>query len=399
MSHNNNTTKKILLVTRPLQLPWDEASKVFAFNLATHIENTDITILTHGTIKDLKIANGSTITQKSIYTGSENDFTLYQKIRLLAWIACNAKKYDIIHLIFTPTKLNSRILSFLCGSGARRPHIIQTIATVREDLHGRIKENLHTYKNIFFADTLVTYSQFARKNLQKAGFKNVHHIYPGIDLKKFHPTKKDEQLSKKWHLKERDFIVQYNGEFSRLGATDLIITAFLEVWKDPQNAHIKYLCGCRIKNTKDQLKKDQILSRIEKAGHSDKIIFSDTFHGNMNTLYNMADLIIFPVVDMKGKFDVPLAMIEPYACKKIVVASDLPVFKEFSSSDINVIIPKNSAQALMEAICTAAQNPARNNQKEENAYTFIHKNFDITKIALHYQKLYENITERSHKST
>ena len=33
----------------------------------------------------------------------------------------------------------------------------------------------------------------------------------------------------------------------------------------------------------------------------------------------------------KTLFDVPLAMVEPYACKKPVIASDLELFKEFSN--------------------------------------------------------------------
>ena len=33
----NNTTKKILFVSRPIAPPWDEASKNFAYNLAKEI--------------------------------------------------------------------------------------------------------------------------------------------------------------------------------------------------------------------------------------------------------------------------------------------------------------------------------------------------------------------------
>ncbi len=372
--------KKILLVTRPLCEPWDEASKNFAFDLAKNITTKKITILTNGIIKNIP----SHIKQQNIYT--ESTFNLVQKILLLFFLCRNIKKYDIIHLLFTPTKLNSWLIKKIIPKNIQ---VIQTIATVRDDIY-----STEELKNIYFADILITYSKFAQKKIlklfEKNSNKNIYQIYPGINLDKFKKEKKNKKLLEKWSLNKNHVIITYAGEFVRLGATDLIVDAFIEIWRKPQNHNIRYLCACRIKNSADLVKKNDIIHRFKKAGHLDKVIFSNTF-SDMNALYNVSDIMIFPVTKMQGKFDVPLAMIEPYACKKPVISSDLPIFKEFSSDKINVIITSGSEKELVEAILSLSINIDKCNNLGEEAYQFVHKTFNISKIAKQYTKLYDKI--------
>jgi glycosyltransferase involved in cell wall biosynthesis len=266
-----------------------------------------------------------------------------------------------------------------------RKRVVQTIATVRDDLYDRA-----TLEKMYFGSTLVTYSVWAQHKLAQMGFSEVDQIYPGIDLAKFSPTQKDVTLMKKWGYTENDIIVTYPGEFTRLGATDLIIDAFTEIWRDPANAHIKYLCNCRIKNEADEKKKQAVITQLEKMRYRDRVIFTDTF-ADMNAIYNLSDMIIFPVTTMRGKFDVPLAMIEPYACKKPVIASDLDLFKEFSHPDINVIIPPANSSALSQAIVALANDRQKQQTLGENAYIFAHKTFNISHIAHNYDTLYKRI--------
>ena len=370
-------TKKILFVTRPLSPPWDEASKNFAYDLACTLTDHAITI----PVDVINADAPAHITQQKIY--SSNYFSLWQKTRLVFYLWQNAQKFDLIHLLFTPTKFNSTVLKFILGN--RNVKIIQTIATVRDDLY-----TVQDLKNMYFGDVLVTYSQWAKKKLENIGFTQITQIYPGINLSKFSPSPKDPALLIQLGFTKNDIIISYPGEFVRLGATDLIIDVFLDIWKDSTYAHIKYLCSCRIKNDADQKKKKAIIRRITDAGFRDRVVFTDTF-GDVNALYNLADIIIFPVTSMKGKFDVPLAMIEPYACKKPVIASNLPLFQEFSSDTINVIIPTAQKEPLRNAILALTADLARQKTLGENAYIFAHQTFDIKNVARNYTKIYEQL--------
>jgi len=377
--------KNILFVTRPLSPPWDEASKNFAYNLACNVTNHNITILVDEYIEDAP----KHIIQKKIY--SDNHFSLLQKVYLLRYLKRYTKEFDVVHLLFTPTKLNSWLMKKILhrtdaiNRVSTSPQIIQTVATLRDDLYSD-----QELKNMLFGDTVITYSKWAQAKLKNLGFNNVTQIYPGFNLSKFTPTPKNIDLMKKWNITNTNFVVTYPGEFVRLGATDLIVDALINIWNNPKNAHIKYLCACRIKNDADAQKKQDVIKKITDAGHINKITFTDTFP-DVNAIYNMSDVIIFPVTNMSGKFDVPLAMVEPYACKKPVIASDLELFKEFSSDTINVIIPKENKNALANAILKLEKDSEKRKGLGENASTFAHKTFDIQKIAQQYEDIYSSM--------
>ncbi len=176
----------------------------------------------------------------------------------------------------------------------------------------------------------------------------------------------------------------------RLGATDLIVDAFARIWQGGANAHIVYLCACRIKNAADAAKKRDVVARLMQLGIADRVRFTDTY-SNMNAVYNLSDIIIFPVADMRGKFDVPLAMVEPYLCEKPVIASHLPRLAEFSNPAINVILPTLDSDTLADAIVRLAQDPAARTRLSKNAAAFAHDTFSISLIAHTYEDLYNNL--------
>ena len=74
--------KKILLATRPLVPPWDEASKNFAYFLGREVHNHDLTLLTTQVpLEDLP----ETVTEAPIFSTSHLDvfakFSLFRYLR------------------------------------------------------------------------------------------------------------------------------------------------------------------------------------------------------------------------------------------------------------------------------------------------------------------------------
>lgn len=371
----SNGVKKILLVTRPIAPPWDEASKNFAYNLAINMPDFEFGLLTNGILENTP----ENIVQHSIYTSNKNNFV--QKLRLIINLRKIARNYDLIHCLFTPTKLNSFLLSNLLSN----KKIIQTIATLREDLFSGAE-----IKNLMFGNSLVTYSDYTKDKLKKLGLSNSRRIYPGIDLDYFSPTPKDAELLKKYELKADDFVVAFPGEYTRLGAIDDIsdmIFRYPNIFKENK---VKFILACRLKNSADILKKEEIMERIKSCGAADMVIFINTFF-EMPKLYNLTDAIIFPAREMHGKFDVPLAVIEPMACEKPVIVSDLPIFSEFAKPEHSVIIEKGNVERLKNAILDLRQNPEKCLTIGKNARQFVVENFDIKKSAQNYQEIYNGL--------
>lgn len=372
---NVNTGKKILLVTRPIAPPWDEASKNFAYFLAKNVKEFEFNLLTNGTISGFS----SHIKQWPIY--DSNHLNWRQKINLLKVMRFK-KNFDIMHFMLTPNKLNAFAFKTFFGSKAKT---IQTIATLREDL---FKDP--DFRKILFADLIITYSDHAKNKLVQLGFENVKRIYPGIDLEYYSLVPKDPDLMKQWNISGSDFVITYPGEYVRLGATDDLIQMIIENKKEFKSKNIKIVFACRVKNGDDSEKKQEAIEKLTREDALDRVVFTDTY-SDMAKLYNLSDIVIFPVRNMQGKFDVPLAAIEPMACEKPVIISDLPILQEFAKNDNSVIIKTGDFKELVTAIFDLQKNPEKRISLGKAARKFTEENFDIKKVAEKYREVYMKI--------
>ncbi len=368
--------KKIILITRPIAPPWDEASKSFAFYLAKSVENFEFSVLTPGKVDALPLK----IKQIPIYTSNHLNLGLAQQARLLKLVPLIGK-FDLAHFMLTPNKLNA--LGFKLFLSRLNTKTVQTVATLREDLFSD-----KDFKKIIFADLIITYSDYAKKKLTKLGFKNVARIYPGIDLELFSPAPKNLATMAFFNIQQNDFIVSYQGEYTRLGATDTIVESLPALFAKIPNA--KFIFANRVKNEKDAIKKAEVIETLKKHGIIDKVIFTDTF-SDMPKIYNLSDVVIFPAQNMHGKFDVPLVVIEAMACAKPVIISNLPILQEFSSSENSIAIDPTSQTQLVQAIVDLFENQAKCAKLGKVARQYVSKNFDIKAVAKQYEKAYQDL--------
>ncbi|HAV11243.1 MAG TPA: hypothetical protein DCX32_01735 [Candidatus Moranbacteria bacterium] len=366
--------KKILLVTRPITPPWDEASKNFAYFLAKSTGGFEFNVLTPGHVDSLE----KHIVQQPIYTSAHLDWG--QRLRIFK-LAKLVRGFDIAHFMLTPTKLNT--LAFKIVLGKSKAKTVQTIATLREDLFSD-KE----LKKVMFADLVITYSDYAKHKLESLGVGNVKRIYPGIDLDLYKPSPKDDAVLRFFNIDEKDFVISYPGEYTRLGATDGLVEILPKLFKKIPNA--KFVFACRVKNEKDAQKKAEITERFKKENILDKIVFTDTF-ADMPKIYNMSDVVVFPVKDMKGKFDVPLAVIEAFACEKPVVISDIPILGEFANADNSVIISHKDFDQLVDSLTGLHADLEMGKALGKAARKYTQDNFDIKNVSEEYKKAYESL--------
>lgn len=362
---------RILLITRPIAPPWDEASKNFAYTLAKNVPGVKFGLLTKGLVSDLP----ENVRQHSIYTS--NSFGYLQKIKLVKNLRKIRKDYDVLHYLFTPTRANSFLIKNFLNS-KKTAKSIQTVATLREDLYGDGE-----IKNLMFGDLIITYSDYAKNKLDNLGFNNVKRVYPGIDLTLYKKTEEDKNLLKS------DFIINFTGEYTRLGAIDLVIDSFLEISRKIPEA--KLALAVRIKNEKDAEKKEEVIKKLKGNNLLNRVLFFDDGTEKMSKVYNLCQISLFPVADMKGKFDIPLAVVEAMASEKPVILSDLPILSELGNGRNSVIIKKNDIKALTEAVLDLYNHPEKRRAIGLEARKFVEERFDIRKIAPVYKKIYETL--------
>ena len=370
--------KKILLATRPLTPPWDEASKNFAYFLGKQIGSCALTLLT--TTKPLDGLPASAH-QEVIF--SSGRFNLKTKRELFRYLRQARARFDITHYLFTPTRQNTRIIRYFAKPTSGKT--VQTVATLRDDLYSP-----RALRKLLFADHLVTYTDLAKQKLERLGFRNVTRIYPGIDLERYRPMPKNDALLLQLGLTQEHFVVVYPGEYIRLGATDMLTEAFIDFFTRHPETDIRFVFACRIKTPADAAKKSAVHRRFANAGLLQYIAFSYILT-DMPALYNSSDLIIFPVENLRGKFDVPLIIIEAYASGKPVILSALEQFREFANDDICVTIPKDSGTKLIEKIAYLRDNSVVCASLGRQARNFVEQHFDIKNTAKQYEEIYASL--------
>jgi glycosyltransferase involved in cell wall biosynthesis len=380
--------KRILFFTRPLVPPWDEASKNLAFDIATHISSKDFTakILTpkKSSFNQSLIKQFSYIQPEEIFRSA--NLNSYGKIKLIKRLFRFNLKTDLIHFLFTPRPLTSWF--FRMRLKFSKVKTLQTIATLSKKNFQKPKK----LKKILFADLIVVQSKNTFEKLKKQGLKNIELIYPGINLKKYKPAPKNSSLLKKFNFKKDDFIVLYTGEYTRLKAIDDIMEAIKLLFKEKSNTHnLKFILACRIKSKADKKKKAEITKLLKKENLLKKVTFLDTFN-EMEKLYNISDLNIFPAREMAGKFDIPLTLIESMACGKPIIVSKLKNLKEIvGKNNYGLTCKTKSSQDLANKINLLKTNKKLYNKLSKNSIEFIRGNFDLKKTVKEYNKLYKKL--------
>ena len=138
-------------------------------------------------------------------------------------------------------------------------------------------------------------------------------------------------------------------------------------------------------------KKKGVIEIFKRNNLLDKVVFHDDGSYNMSDIFNLCDISIFPVQDMKGKFDVPLAVIEAMACEKPVIISKIPILEEFAKENNSVKIEKGNLKQLNAAILKLYEDQEKRNFLGKNARLYVEENFDIRKIAEKYKTVYKNL--------
>ncbi len=389
MNFMNSSSPEILLITRPLTPPWDEASKNLAYTIAKNITEYKFHILVGKYDSTLP----KHITQHLIYKGA--DWTGIQKTRLilsLPKILKNNPGISIAHLLFAPTPLNTRVL----GTILKRfeVQIIQNLACPPQNK----KTNLN------FADKIIVYSKYTAERINQ---KNVNIIPPFIDFEKFPvlSEKARSDLRKKWRIGENDKIILFPGEYSRLNALGTLwkgYTGLISNFQFPtlptgrqvskkfsssnDKINLKLFMACRIKNKRDLVLEKKFKKLVNLSQFKDNVWFLGKIE-KPEEMYQIADLTVFPVKKMEGKFDFPFVLLESLACGTPVLTSAIGALSEIWRGE------KEYGEKYVfekeEEFVRKAGEILEGEKKKDDLSNFVKEKFSKDKILRNYKEIYD----------
>jgi len=194
-------------------------------------------------------------------------------------------------------------------------------------------------------------------------------------------------MRKKWAINDNDKIILYPGEYFRLNALDTLWQGFLKIKSEMPGA--KLYLACRIKNREDQ-KEEKRLKKLVSSRHLSSAVNFLRKVDDIRQLYVMADLIVFPVKSMEGKFDFPFVLLEAISCNIPIITSNAAALPEIWGKDKNALKKFTFPVGNIASFANASLHLLKYGPKKD-LNQFVQKRFNKSEILKKYYDLYKNI--------
>ena len=361
--------KKLLMISRAVEPPWDEASKNLVRDISNMLDDYQFHILTTGNTRKDK----ENIVNKEIY--SKWKLTLFQKLRLVLFLIRKRTDYDLYHFCFTPELLTSFLSNVLIDKRKKIWSLPYISLRLSKKNIKKLAEN---------TSIMTVTSEFSKEIFKDGGACNVEVVYPGVDLEIFKPINKS-----KTHKEGGGFTVFFPGDISK----DAIIMAVESIIKETvlRTTSVNFIVASRIKKMGDARRKNGLKDRLDKAGLQDRIRFIEGVK-DMPALLADCDLVLYPhFEDFGKKIDIPYIVVEAMACGKPVLISDRRPLNEVMKNGAGMAVSTDNPYEFAKAIIKLnedqrfANNLGMRNRQVTEMY------FDINKNMKRFASIYKKV--------
>ncbi|MBQ7133177.1 MAG: glycosyltransferase [Ruminococcus sp.] len=222
------------------------------------------------------------------------------------------KKEDsqVLYIPFASNTLASVLRTFVLS--VMNKGRVKVLFTLRHPMNAFSKLMLKLSKA-----TVVALSEESYSFYSSVVSKSVVYLRTGVDTERFAPVDNDRkvELRKKYSLPLDKTIVLHIGHLNCGRNVDKLLNL------DERN-HAVLVLSSVTKNERD-------LQLYEKLKASDRITVIDEYIKNVEEIYQLSDVYMFPVCEQGKCIDVPLSVLEAAACDKPVVCTAYGELKSF----------------------------------------------------------------------
>jgi len=203
----------------------------------------------------------------------------------------------------------------------------------------------------------------------------------GIDIDQF-------ALKEKLENNENDeFTILFAGSLIQRKGLDRIINIFPSFLHKCPNAKL-LIAGGPISNSNNYFM--EIMEMITALNINEKVSFLGHIpHNKMSTVYQNADVLIFPSVDLEG---LPLTILEAQSCGLPVIASNTGAVKDVINNGENgfIVNPPGSPEKILESLMKLYENPELRKKMSEVGRRRIVDQYSLSEMAKRFlQTIYE----------
>lgn len=237
------------------------------------------------------------------------------------------------------------------------------------------------------SDKVTVICEGLRKDIVERGFdpKKIEVIPNGVDTELFKPVEKDEEIIKKYELKDRK-VFGFVGTFFLFEGLEYLIKAAKKICDD--NDDVKFL----LVGGGHEEEKLKVL--VKELSLEDKVVFTGRVkHDDIKKYYSVIDVLVYPRISKRiTELVTPLKPLEAMALEKIVLGSDVGGIKELVKDGYNGFLFKSDDVDDLVDKCKYVLNNIDNMSKmAKDAREFVINERNWLKICEKYLTIYKEL--------
>lgn len=253
------------------------------------------------------------------------------------------------------------------------------------------KNNLITKILALFTDVLVVTSNAAKRSLISIGIREnrIEYIPVGINLTVFKPLNKTNEIKTKLNIPFDKKIILFAGDITPWKGLDI----FLKSVNNISNNYKNILCIIMTKNIyKYEKERREEIDELIKLNDIEKYIYIIGQYDNIQEIYGISDIVVFPYVTLFSVMDTPLSLLEAMAMGKPVIASNVGSFGEvISPLENGLLVEPNNPNELIDAILYLIENEGVAKRMGPDASKLIEEKFGMEIMVGKLEKVYEEM--------
>lgn len=369
---------KVSLVTSvPLNRPWDQGDKNFAYALARAMPHHTFEVLTD---RHAAPPPGSNLAPRPLFRSAKPSLKEKAEVYADFWRE-NGAPADLYHFIYRPYPLSSW-LARLVPAFRQQPTIHTAAATAGPDRMAR---------SLFFARCVVAQSRHGKRKLEALGLEDVRHIPPAIHVRPWAAVARHAESIKAELGLENRLTVLFPGHYGPGYGAGTLLEALPRILRAVPQA--RFIFACRPRKEGDTRREEEARRRLREAGLSHAVRFFNTVD-DMQRLVGAADLTVLPLQTMHDKVDIPTTLLESLAAARPVIVSDLAPMNELfedGEGTIGRLTPPGDAPALAEAVIELLKDASLRCQMGARGQALMFRRYDMAAVAKQYDELYRTI--------
>lgn len=365
-------TATILLVSKPVAPPWNDATKNLVRDLAEHADAYRYHVLTRGDFRfgSKKVREEPLLSAHPGYRPPH-----WQELRVfLRLIKPDASA--LLHFFFTPNRASSRLCSLALAMNPRRPSV-QTICSA--------PPAATPLKPLLFADANVAVSRATARRLQEEGV-SARVIHPGVAEKPRPDADACAAVRRAAGLPLEVPLALYAGDLEFSDGVRTLIEAASYLG----NPRLHIAVCSRNKTPGAVTARAAARRRVAELDLAARVSFLEP-SADLQPLLAACDMLVLSPDTLQAKMDLPLVVLEAMAWGRPVIVSSLPSLMEaVADRDTGLVVPPSDPRALafaMDALAEAEFAARLGRAARERA----RDEFGLDRMARAYEALYTEL--------